>query len=440
MGNKNELDYNFKYNYDSQVALTITLSKICYSKGETVAGAMFLKTKPYLQETVLYNPQATISLVEYQHSGESETDFDIYSDTSNNKSKAPKREKIYFTYPLDLYAYNGANLYIGININFFVALPKECNSSCYIDSNTYIKHFIVINFPSIRAKKSEPIIIKNNKYYSFENKLYKSPIVSKLETSKHKYAIFNMGEIKASLTLPKNSFKYNENIYFIMEIDCTKLTIEITSVKISINVNLKTNNSTTPGKNDNNTKPIEINMKKIEVKKGQKNYYIDDFIKLADNSYNPETIYKKYDSKKKLKFDNDFFLYQSCYEQALNCQYSIRAMIEINSMFSTNEFVEIPIDFYADDNNDINPNTTNEDKNTNSKDNNITNEEDELPSLEEIIKGKQENEKKLYNNGYYNINYVDNEQYFNNNNEQGNEVNDNDADNSGAPPSSGQFV
>ena len=249
-----------------------------------------------------------------------------------------------------------------------------------------------------------------------------------------------MGEIKASLTLPKNSFKYNENIYFIMEIDCTKLTIEITSVKISINVNLKTNNNTTPGKNDNNTKPIEINMKKIEVKKGQKNYYIDDFIKLADNSYNPETIYKKYDSKKKLKFDNDFFLYQSCYEQALNCQYSIRAMIEINSMFSTNEFVEIPIDFYADDNNDINPNTTNEDKNINSKDNNITNEEDEVPSLEEIIKGKQENEKKLYNNGYYNINYVDNEQYFNNNNEQGNEVNDNDADNSGAPPSSGQFV
>ena len=91
MGNKYELDYNFKYNYDSQVALTVSLSKICYSKGETVAGSMFLKTKPYLQETVLFNPQATVSLIEYQHSGEPETDFDIYSDTSTSNSQKPKK-------------------------------------------------------------------------------------------------------------------------------------------------------------------------------------------------------------------------------------------------------------------------------------------------------------------------------------------------------------
>ena len=58
MGNNNDIDYNFKYNYDSQVSLTISLSKVCYSKGETISGAMYLKTKPYLQETILYNPQS----------------------------------------------------------------------------------------------------------------------------------------------------------------------------------------------------------------------------------------------------------------------------------------------------------------------------------------------------------------------------------------------
>ena len=72
-----------------------------------------------------------------------------------------------------------------------------------------------------------------------ENKLYKSPTIAKLEMSNHKYGIFNEGEIKASLTLPKNSFKYNENIYFIMEIDCSKLSISISGVRLSINVNLK---------------------------------------------------------------------------------------------------------------------------------------------------------------------------------------------------------
>ena len=39
-----------------------------------------------------------------------------------------------------------------------------------------------------------------------ENKLYKSPTIAKLETSKHKYGIFNDGEIKATLTLAKNSY------------------------------------------------------------------------------------------------------------------------------------------------------------------------------------------------------------------------------------------
>ena len=409
MGNQNNLDYNFKYNYDSQVALTINLSKICYSKGETISGSMFLKTKPYLQETILLNPQASISLEEYSNYGDPETDFDIYCGGSTTKINS-KSKKTYFTYPLDLAAYHGANLFVGININFFVLLPTECRSSCIIDDNTYIKHFIVIDFPSIRAKKSEPIIIKNNKYYSLENKLYKSPTIAKLETSKHKYAIFNKGEIKATLTLAKNSFKYNENT------------------------------------------------KKLELKKGKKKYYIDDSIKLPDNSYNPDNLYKKYDELKKIKFNEDYILYQPCYEENLNCQYSLKAMIEINSWFSTNEFIEIPIDFYADDN------LSKEKKIPETK---TTNEEDELPSLEDIIKDSNinqnneikenkeikendennENKNEIINNGYYNINYVDNINYSNNNinendnnnNKEDNKNND-DNGNEDAPPSSGQFL
>ena len=146
MGNQNNLDYNFKYNYDSQVALIKTLSKIYFS-------SMFLKTKLYLQETFLFNPQASISLEEYSNYGDPETDFDIYCGGSTTKINS-KSKKTYFTYPLDLAAYHGANLFVGININFFVLLPTECRSSCIIDDNTYIKHFIVIDFPLIKAKKS----------------------------------------------------------------------------------------------------------------------------------------------------------------------------------------------------------------------------------------------------------------------------------------------
>ena len=438
MGNKNDTEYNFKYNYDSQVSFIISLTKISYSKGETVTGTMFLKTKPYLQETILYNPQASISFIEFQHSGEQETDFDIYGSPSNNKLS--KKEKIYFTYPLNLFAYNGANLYAGVNINFFVNLPKECSSSCFIDNNTYIKHFILIDFPTIREKKSEAIIIKNTKYYTLENKLYKTPIISKLETSKHKYAVFNMGEIKATMTLSKNSFKYNETIYFIVEIDASKLTIEINGIKVSLIVNLKTRESNN-SKDININKSIEIITKNIKVKKGEKRYYIDEFIKMPDNSYNPENLYKKYDGLKKLKFNNETFLYQPCYNDIINIQYSIRAMIEINSLFSTNEFMEIPIDFYADENINNNENKNVNIKNNNNNNNNLENDDDELPSLEEIIKG--DNQKKIENkiddNGNFNINYVDNINNYYNNNDKGNE-NNNKIENSGAPPSFGEFI
>ena len=438
MGNKNDTEYNFKYNYDSQVSFIISLTKISYSKGETVTGTMFLKTKPYLQETILYNPQASISFIEFQHSGEQETDFDIYGSPSNNKLS--KKEKIYFTYPLNLFAYNGANLYAGVNINFFVNLPKECSSSCFIDNNTYIKHFILIDFPTIRAKKSEAIIIKNTKYYTLENKLYKTPIISKLETSKHKYAVFNMGEIKATMTLSKNSFKYNETIYFIVEIDASKLTIEINGIKVSLIVNLKTRESNN-SKDININKSIEIITKNIKVKKGEKRYYIDEFIKMPDNSYNPENLYKKYDGLKKLKFNNETFLYQPCYNDIINIQYSIRAMIEINSLFSTNEFMEIPIDFYADENINNNENKNVNIKNNNNNNNNLENDDDELPSLEEIIKGDNQKkvENKIDDNGNFNINYVDNINNYYNNNDKGNE-NNNKIENSGAPPSFGEFI
>ena len=70
-------------------------------------------------------------------------------------------------------------------------------------------------------------------------------MVSKLETSKHKYAVFNMGEIKATLTLPKNSFKYNETLYFIVEIDSSELSIDIIDIKDSLNVSLRSSETPT---------------------------------------------------------------------------------------------------------------------------------------------------------------------------------------------------
>ena len=96
-----------------------------------------------------------------------------------------------------------------------------------------------------------------------ENKLYKFPTIAKLEMLKHKYGIFNNGEIKEILTLAKNSYKYNEKIYFIMEINSSKLSISVSGMILSLNINLNFN--TTPDeKNDDNLKSIELYTKKLE--------------------------------------------------------------------------------------------------------------------------------------------------------------------------------
>ena len=75
---------------------------------------------------------------------------------------------------------------------------------------------------------------------------------------------------------------------------------------------------------------------------------IDDMIKLPTTMDNPKCVYKKLDSDKRNfhpKFDN-IVLYQSCYDGIITCEYNIRIMLEMDTLFSTNEFLEIPLDFY----------------------------------------------------------------------------------------------
>ena len=63
---------------------------------------------------------------------------------------------------------------------------------------------------------------------------------------------------------------------------------------------------------------------------------------------NPKEIYKKLDSDKR-KFSEKFkniFLCPSLYNEILKCEYFIKVMLEMDTMFSTNESLSMPIEFY----------------------------------------------------------------------------------------------
>ena len=127
------------------------------------------------------------------------------------------------------------------------------------------------------------------------------------------------------------------------------------------------------------------------MREGEKTYQIKDGVKLplSSNDLNPEEVYRLLDKDKrepKLKY-NKVKLYPSCNGGLLSCQYYIKILVETNTLFSTNEEMSIPIDFYSpfNEENEINNENINININNNSINNNIKNE-----SINNNIKNKEE--------------------------------------------------
>ena len=417
MGSKYDFEHHYKYNYDSQVSLTINLPKTCYSKGEFIDGNLFLKTKQFMQETILLNPLANASLTELHNRGQPETDFDVYDQKNQSQKKSLEEEITLFIYEMGLKSYSGSNLFLGISIPFHFQIPEKCNPSCIFDSNTYIRHLLTFDFVSIKAKKTAIIIIKNDKYFSLENKLYKSPSIYTRKVSKHQYAIFSKGSFTASLKLAKNSFQYDEIIPFIVEIDCSNLNIQVKNIKVSLNLMLTVQNYLNITE-ISSQKIKEIVTKIIPLTKGDKKYIIDDVIKLPSTMDNPKEIYKKLDSDKR-KFSEKFkniFLCPSLYNEILKCEYFIKVMLEMDTMFSTNESLSMPIEFYENDNSQKRNslNNSNVANNVNDENNFVDEYVEQLPNLMEL---EQSNINNSIINQQNNINYNNNNN-LNYNNQQ----------------------
>ena len=81
---------------------------------------------------------------------------------------------------------------------------------------------------------------------------------------------------------------------------------------------------------------------------------MEDIIQLPKN--NPGNLYKKLDldNRKYSQKFNNINLYPSCYDGLISCEYFLRVLLETNTLFSTNEYEDIPIDFYENEKDDKN--------------------------------------------------------------------------------------
>ena len=331
---------NKKYNNENNFSVIIELNKTCFFKGEILKGIINLKPKDVVKKSLLLCPiSANATLIEIQN----------YKNTTE--------ENILFKYPMNIPKFEGKDIIDGMKIPFEFQIPLNSYPSLIFDNNTYVRHILIFDFSSIEVKKSVVLIIKNEQYFSLVNELYKSPVEKTHKTTKHKYAIFYVGDISGTVKLEKNAFSYEEAIPIQIDIDCSTLTIRIKKVHISIFIimskNNKLNHKQVESKSEKN-----IFTKTISLLNQRDQYHIEDLIQLPKG--NPGQIYQKLDSDKKKYSEkySDIFIYPSCFGGLLSCEYYLKVLFETDTLFSTNEFIIIPLDFYE-------KNGKNEVKNTN---------------------------------------------------------------------------
>ena len=245
--------------------------------------------------------------------------------------------------------FEGSNLLNKIKIPFQIQVPSKAYPTCNFSLSNYVHHFLIVDFPSIEAKRTVGFVIKNNPYFTKENRLLLSPAIY-LKEMKIRSLFSEKGTFKASLKLPTNKFSYDEKIPFEIDIDATNLKVKLKKVEICLFRVEKKNSAF------NHTKTLYEN-EKIITKKiipllyFVKKYHIEDDIKLqSENIFdNPNNAYKMLDSDKRdfLEKIIDIELYPSCKGGIISCQYKLVLIIYADTFFHIPNKIEIPIDLYG---------------------------------------------------------------------------------------------
>jgi len=341
MEDEKNLDFesnNEKYNKEKFFIVNIELKKTCFFKGEILKGKFTIKIKDTIKKSVLNcTIAANATLLEVHNYKFKEGGYDT------------TEEFILFKYPINMPQFTANNILDGITVPFDFQIPQNTYPSCICGVDSYIRHILIFDFPDIETKKSTVIIIKNSIHFTAFNELYKAPVEVSLKTYKHKYAIFYMGEFTCTFRLLKNAFSYNESIPFVIDIDCSNLKIRIT--RIYINLMLKVcKNSKTNHKQFLSKIEKKIVSKTLSLLKEKNKYHLEEVMKLPKG--NPYEIYKQLDTDNRCygnKF-KDILLFPSCYDGLLTCEYYFKLLLETDTLFSTNEFLTLPIDFYEKEN------------------------------------------------------------------------------------------
>ena len=326
------------FNEEENLSIIISLPKSCYYPGEMLSGKVILQVKTNKISSTFNFTNSIITINQYQQ-------YEFYYD---NILLTQKNKKNILTQPYHFKKYKDRSLLIPLSIPFNIYIPIDIAPTLLFEETSFIRHYLSIEFPQIKCKKTIGIIIQNRQNFSKENGLFKKSIEKFNDI--HKSIIFHKNSNIAYLfRTEKNSYAYNEMIPYKIIMNYTECELIIDHLRVTLTRNIHF------GAND------RIDSKIILLK----NYAIPNTIKgkifklsghflfpdLSDYfSVNPMNIYNNYNKKIINDFDKDFSdvnLFPTCFSSLFICNYFLNLEIIFKSFLIKNEILSIPIELYT---------------------------------------------------------------------------------------------
>ena len=139
---------NKKYNDETFFNIEIVLEKTCFAKGEIIKGKIKLIPKDILKKSMLINSTLGNVILE-----------EIHNYKMNQNGANISEENLLFKYPITIPQFDTNSIIQGMEVPFEYSTPLNTYPSCIIDINTYVRHILTFDFPTLEAKKSTLIIV-----------------------------------------------------------------------------------------------------------------------------------------------------------------------------------------------------------------------------------------------------------------------------------------
>ena len=339
MGNDN---INTNYNEKGDVDLQLSLDKVCFCPGEKINGKIIITPKFGLfQECKNYS---ILNIIITQHS------HYIYPAGSDYETEQETLTLLNQKYQFSDFIESQDEITMNVLISFI--LPINARPSIFINSSDYVRHILTIEYPHFKVKRSVLIIVKTDYNYLSRTITLLTPYTFQKSFYKKKF-IVKKGFFQMNINMPSNYFLYNDEVRYNIHLDFRTLQINASKIKVKFYRKTKKNYRSNLLRTRRELKE-EIFYKIYNLDKNLKQFDITDHFVFSDIPKqnrvvctSPSEIYQKMEIHGLYELNDHGInsLYPSCSEGLIQIEYSLKFKVYLDSIFTTNEEVLLPINF-----------------------------------------------------------------------------------------------